>query len=309
MQLGITIPQIGNHADPQAVRTVAQAAEQAGFHSLWALDRVLAPVAPRSPYPASADGALPDEFGRVLDPIGVLTLAAAVTQRIRVGTNVLVAPLYPPVLLARSLTTLDLISGGRLTAGLGLGWSVDEYEAVGIPQRHLGRRVEEILDVLQAVWAEEVTAIRTGTEHVAPSVIGSKPVQQGGPEILLAAYTPAGLDRVARRANGWTPAGVPLDAVAAMWAGVRSQAESAGRDPHELRLVVRANVHCGERFVGPGRPDFVGSLDQVAADLVTAREIGADELILELQMCTRTTDGLIQRALDITAAADVAVAS
>jgi probable F420-dependent oxidoreductase len=305
MDIGISIPQIGALADPAATRSVAQAAETAGFSSVWALDRLLAPVEPRSPYPASPDGVLPPQFRSVLDPIGVLTLAAAVTERIRIGTNVLVAPFYPPVLLARSLTTLDRISEGRLTAGLGLGWSVDEYDAVGVPQRDLGRRMEEILDVLEAVWRDDVPAVRTSREHVPASTIGSKPSRPGGPELLLAAYTPAGLERVARRADGWTPAGVPLDATAPMWSSVRDLAESYGRDPDELRLVVRANVHCGARATGPGRADFCGDVHQVAADVARARELGVDEVILELQMTVSSASELMDLALEISTGSDV----
>lgn len=308
MHIGISLPQIGACADISSVRTVAQQAEAAGFASLWALDRLLAPVEPRTPYPGSADGVLPPQCRSVLDPIGILTLAAAVTERVRIGTNVLVAPWYPPVLLARSLATLDQISRGRLSVGLGLGWSVDEYDAVGVPRRNLGQRAEEVLDVLHAVWNDDVTSIRTSREHVVPSVIGVKPVQTGGPEILLAAFTPAGLDRVARRSDGWTPAGVPLVAVAPMWDGVRQLAEAHGRDPHALRLVLRANVACGERWASADRPDFHGSVDQVADDLMRARDLGVDEVVLDLQMTVAAPEQLLDLAQQIRAAADVPVA-
>src|SRR5690348_5693220 len=122
MRYGIGLPQVGHLADPDAVRAVAIAAEAAGLSSLWAMDRLLAPLDPRTPYPATPDGVLPIEQHTVLDPLGLLTLAASVTTRVRLGTSVLVAPWYAPALLARSLTTLDLISRGRLTVGLGLGW-------------------------------------------------------------------------------------------------------------------------------------------------------------------------------------------
>src|SRR4051794_40549133 len=101
MRIGLAIPQIGALADPTITRQVAVAAEQAGYSSLWALDRLLAPLNPSTPYPASPDGVLPDEQSRVLDPLGVLTLAAAVTTTIRIGTSVLVGPWYPPTILAR----------------------------------------------------------------------------------------------------------------------------------------------------------------------------------------------------------------
>src|SRR3954447_26397056 len=190
--IGLALPQVGRVAGPAAIIEVAKAADRLGYSSVWAMDRLLAPVAPRTPYPASPHAELPDEQRIVLDPLGVLTLAAAVTERVRLGTGVLVAPWYAPALLARSLTALDHISSGRLTVGLGLGWSVDEYEAVGVPQRRLGNHSEEILDVLDAVWTSEVVSYDGERYRIAPSTILPKPVQNPRPPLLLAAYTPAG---------------------------------------------------------------------------------------------------------------------
>jgi alkanesulfonate monooxygenase SsuD/methylene tetrahydromethanopterin reductase-like flavin-dependent oxidoreductase (luciferase family) len=156
MRIGLSVPQLGALAQPHAVTTVATEAEIAGYDSLWVMDRLLAPLHPRSAYPGTPDGALPAEHHRVLDPLVVLTHAAAVTDRVRLGTNVLVAPWYPPVPLARSLTTLDLLSGGRLTVGLGIGWSADEYDATGASMHGRGARLEEILDVLEHAWTGDI---------------------------------------------------------------------------------------------------------------------------------------------------------
>ena len=283
MRYGMGLPQLGPLAAPDAVRTVATAADAAGLSSLWALDRVLAPVHPRTPYPASPDGVLPIEQHTVLDPIGVLMVAASVTERIRIGTSVLVAPWYAPVLLARSLTTLDLISGGRLTVGLGLGWSVDEYDAVGVEQRNLGSNIEEVLDVLHAVWTDEVVEHHGQRYDIAPSTIDPKPAQRSGPPVLLAAYTPAGIDRIARRADGWTPAGLPVAAIAPLFATVRDAAATYGRDPDALQLVVRANIKVTARSLDGERPSYWGSIDQIVSDLVATRAAGAHEVILDAQ--------------------------
>src|SRR4051794_5717491 len=217
---GLALPQVGRLAGPAAVIEVAKAADDRGYSSIWAMDRLLAPVSPRTPYPASPDGELPQEQRAVFDPLGVLTLAASVTERVRVGTNVLVAPWYPAVLLARSLTTLDHLSAGRLTVGLGLGWSVDEYEAVGVAQEGLAAKAEELLDVLDAVWTTDIVEHHGDRYHIAPPTILPKPKQSPRPPLLLAAYTPAGLDRIARRADGWTPAGLPVAAVGPMWSSI-----------------------------------------------------------------------------------------
>jgi probable F420-dependent oxidoreductase len=280
VRVGISCPQTGDLADPHAVREVALDAERSGYSSLWVHDRLLGPVAPRTPDRGARDGSPPDDRGTTLDPIGVLTLVAAVTERVRVGTSVLVAPWYPPVLLARSLATLDHVSAGRLTIGFGLGWSIDEYEAAGVPRTHLAARLEESLDVLDAVWDDDPVSFVGARLRVVPSYVRPKPVQRPRPPLLLAAYTPKGLARVARRADGGNPAGLPVDALRPMWNAVRDLAAGYDRDPDALELVVRANMVVTERPVGAERPSYCGTIDQIAEDLDATRETGADEVIL-----------------------------
>ena len=130
MRFGFALPQVGSGVGPEALITVAKRAEDLGFDSFWVLDRILWPGNPREPYPIG-DGLLPVKYKSVLDPLGTLTFAAAHTRRAALGTSVLNLPWYNPVLLARQLTTLDILSGGRLKVGFGVGWSQDEYQAAG----------------------------------------------------------------------------------------------------------------------------------------------------------------------------------
>ena len=130
MRFGFALPQIGSLAGPEALAMVAKRAEVLGFDSLWVLDRLLWPVSPRAPYPIG-DGSLPVQYKNAFDPVETLMFAAAHTSRIALATGVLNLPWYNPVLLARRLTTLDILSGGRLRVGFGIGWSPDEYEAAG----------------------------------------------------------------------------------------------------------------------------------------------------------------------------------
>jgi probable F420-dependent oxidoreductase len=308
MRLGVSLAQVGRLADPASVRSAAVAAEQVGYSSIWVHDRLLAPVDPRSPYDGVPGAELPPEHANALDPLSVLTYAAAVTSRVRLGTSVLVAPWYRPALLARSLSSLDVLSDGRLTVGLGLGWSLDEYEAVGVPQRELGRRLEEALDVLSVVWGADPVAYEGRDLHIAPALMGPKPVQRPRPPVLLAAYSPDGLDRVARRADGWNPAGLPVEMLAPMWTTVRALAAGHGRDPDDLELVVRANIRLTARPVEGERPSYHGTLDQVAVDLDATRAAGAHEVILRLDGDLGLNQALehyacIAEALELTAAA------
>src|SRR5262245_35380882 len=124
MRLGYTLPQLGSGIGPEMVARCARRAEDLGFDSLWVIERILWPSSPRKRYP-SGDGSLPVKYKQVLDPLETLTFAAAHTHRVALGTSVLDFPCYNPVLLARRLTTLDVLSAGRLRIGFGMGWSPD----------------------------------------------------------------------------------------------------------------------------------------------------------------------------------------
>lgn len=298
MKLGLGLPHLGTFASPDAIRTVAITAEAVGLDSLWAMDRLLAPVAPRTrAYPGRSDGMLPAAQQTVIDPLVALTVAATVTDRVAIGTDVLVAPWYAPVLLARTLAAVDQVSSGRLVVGLGLGWSVDEFEAVGVPMTRRGRRIEEILDVLAAVWNDDTIDIRTGHEHIAPSVIGAKPVQRPRPPVLLGANSVAGLERIARRADGWLPFGVPLDDIEERWSSTLQIAERHGRDPDDLQLVVRADVRLQALPARRHRTAFTGSCTEVMDDIDRARHIGSTELILDFHASAHSIDEYVDSAM------------
>lgn len=261
MRLGVSLAQTGRLADPAAIRSAATAAEQVGYSSVWVLDRLGA-------------GGRPD-LTTVLDPLTVLTYAAACTTRVGLGTSVLVAPWYRPALLARSLSSLDVLSDGRLTVGLGLGASLDEFAAVGVPRQELGRRLDDALDVLDDVFAPSSGAHRR-------------------PPVLLAAGSTDDLDRVARRADGWNPSGLPVDLLAPMWATVRDLAAGHGRDPDSLRLVVRATIDLRDEPIDGERDPYSGTDEQIAADLEDTRRAGADEVILGVEC-----DDCLDEALDV----------
>src|SRR5215831_6950665 len=171
MRLGFGLPQAGQAAGPDAVSKVARRAEQLGFSSLWVFDRFLYPIKPQVPYPAG-DGSLPDLYKKVLAPLETLTFAAARTGHIAVGTSVLNLPWYNPALLARRLTTLDVLSGGRLRAGFGIGWMPDEYDAAGVPWKERGKRADEALTTLKAVWTSDTVEIEGAGFKIPKSHFG-----------------------------------------------------------------------------------------------------------------------------------------
>ena len=282
MRFGFALPQIGSLVGPEALVTVAKRAEDLGFDSLWVLDRILWPVDPRAPYPIG-DGSLPLQYKHVLDPVETLTFAAAYTSRIALATGVLNLPWYNPVLLARRLTTLDVLSRGRLRVGFGIGWSPDEYEAAGAPWQDRGKRADESIEVLKKIWTTDPVEFQGKHYRIAKSFIGPKPVQKPHPPIYLAAFTPSAMKRVAAEAHAWLPVGIPLTGIGAMFEAIKNMAKEAGRDPSALELIVTAGVEIHKRPIEKERIEFTGSVEQIGEDFATARKVGAAEIAIYAQ--------------------------
>jgi len=224
---------------------------------------------------------LPEAYKVVLDPLETLTFAAAQTKRIALGTSVLDMPYYNPVMLARRLTTLDVFSAGRLRIGLGQGWSKDEYEAVGASFQGLGQRADEFIQVLKTIWTTDPVEFRGRYFQIPRSIIQPKPVQKPHPPLYLAAFSQGALKRAATLANGWLPAGVPLDGMKQMMAGLKDMAKAAGRDPASVEVVVRANLSITQRPSGKERSIFSGTLEDIKADVSAVRAFGAQEICFD----------------------------
>ncbi|MGH7824873.1 MAG: TIGR03619 family F420-dependent LLM class oxidoreductase, partial [Candidatus Binatia bacterium] len=224
MRFGFALPQVGSTAGPEALAMVAKRAEDLGFDSLWVLDRILWPVNPRAPYPLG-DGSLPIQYKNVLDPVETLTFAAPHTSRIALATGVLNLPWYNPVLLARRLTTLDILSRGRLRVGFGIGWSPDEYEAAGATWQDRGKRADEAIEIVKKIWTTDPVEFHGKHYRIPKSFIGPKPVQKPHPPIYMAAFTPSAMKRVAAEADAWLPVGIPLSGVGAMFDGIKNMAK------------------------------------------------------------------------------------
>jgi probable F420-dependent oxidoreductase len=307
MRLGFTLPQLGSGIGPETVARCATRAEDLGFDSLWVIERILWQRSPRPPYPIG-DGSLPVKYKNVLDPLETLTFAAAHTRRVALGTSVLDLPLYNPVLLARQLTTLGVLSAGRLRIGFGMGWSPDEYEAAGVPWEERGKRADEIIQALKTIWTTDPVEFQGKYYRVAESVIGPKPVQKPHPPIYMAAPAPAALKRVALEADGWLPVvtstafvGIPLSGIGSIFEGIKQMAKNADRDPSTLALIVRANVESHDAPIEKERVDFTGSLEQIADDIKATEKLGAAEMVLDAQFSpgVETGDDVIARMEDL----------
>ena len=161
MQIGLRLPQTGrNHATKEYITLIAKQAENANFHSLWVLERLLWPINPQNPYPGTEDGKFPDDWQYIFDPLETLIFVAANTTKIALGTSVIDMLFHNPVILARRFATLDILSEGRAICGLGIGWSKDEYRVSDIPFQYRGKRADEYVQILKRVWTDDVVEFK-----------------------------------------------------------------------------------------------------------------------------------------------------
>jgi probable F420-dependent oxidoreductase len=214
---------------------VAEGAERLGYHSLWVFQRLLYPVAPKNEYyGAPGQNPWPPPFRSVLDPLVVLSFAAAVTRRARLGVSVLIMPFYNPVVLGKLLASLDVMSRGRLDVGLGIGWSIDELEAAG-DWTPPGERADEFLRVLNAVWADDPAQFRGRFYTLAPSHVAPRPVQQPRPRLLVGGYADAVFRRAVTLADGYTGGNVPFPAMARIGRVCATRPSARAAIPRECR--------------------------------------------------------------------------
>ncbi len=279
-RLGFGLPISGSWATPGTVAAVARRAEELGYASLWVFQRVAVPV----------DDDYGPQYRSVLDPVVALGFAAAVTERVRLGTAVLNAPYTPPAVLAKQLATVDVLSGGRLDVGLGLGWAPHEFAAVGAPWERRGARLAEYVACLRALWADDPVEFAGEFFTVPPSRMLPKPVQRPAPPVLLGGAADAALRRAGRIADGWISASRhDLTAIGTAIGTLRGAAEQAGRDPAALRVVVRGVVALGDEArsrAGTRRP-LTGTAEQIRDDLGRLGEAGVTEVFLDLNFAPR----------------------
>jgi probable F420-dependent oxidoreductase len=282
MKVGLLLPNIGMAATRENILYIAKEAEAAGLDSLWVIDRLLWPQRPQTPYVATPDGSLPTEYRNVLDPFATLSYVAANTERISLGTSIADMPFYSPVILARQFASLDVLSGGRVIAGLGLGWSKDEYEASNVPFKDRGSRADEILSILKRAWTEDVVEFQGKFYRVPASRIDLKPIQKPHPPILLGGFSPNTFSRVAKYADGWIPiAGFgPLDQVGQAINGLKDQVRKSGRDPSKVKIFMLTYPNVLDSSAAKeGRLPLTGTIEEIGEDIQKIKQLGADHIM------------------------------
>ncbi|MFD5080250.1 LLM class F420-dependent oxidoreductase [Streptomyces sp. NPDC058371] len=304
-RLGLGLPQMRQYDLGRDVPDVARAAERIGFESLWVFERALFPEPATQGLYGIEGLPWPERYRGVADPLVTLALAAAATERATLGSSVLVAPLHVPFQLAKSLATLDAASGGRVVAGLGTGWSLDEYAAASVrPFDERGQALDEVIEVCRAVWGPDPVVYDGKVTHIASAVVGPKPARPI--PILLAASSRKARRRLVDHADGWLPIGMGAAQVAAQWRELQDLAAERGRT-EPLRTVLRVNAeYTAQAHTGAKRQPFQGNVEQIVTDLAAYAEIGLDEILLDLQGGTRDAEELKDAAAAVYTAARAA---
>ena len=274
MKIGFGAPVSGAWATPGNLAAFAARAEQAGYDSLWAFQRLLVPVG----------SAMEPVYHSVLDPMVALGFAAASTSRIRLGVAVVNFPFVSPAVLAKQAATVDVLSGGRHELGLGIGWMPEEFEATGASMPGRGARTEEYIAVLRALWADGVSRFSGEFYSVPAGRADPSPVQAGGPPVLLGGSARPALQRAGRLADGWvTSSRADLSRIGEGIEVVRSAAQDAGRDPGAIRIICRGVVRTGAHAPGDGgRRRLSGSYEQIRADTAWLADQGVTEVFYDL---------------------------
>jgi len=276
MKVGICCNGVGEAAAESYIRTSAIAAEDAGFSTIWVGEHVvLFEAYPDSTYPYAgdygADVPIPDPTVPIVDPLIAMTWMAASTRKIEVGSGIVILPQRNPVVLAKELATLDALSGGRVVFGAGVGWCREEYEAVGVPWKGRGRRMDENLAALRALWRDQASTFKGDTVAFERAYLYPKPARNNDIPILIGGESDAALRRVATHGDGWLAFKLSVEDAPDRIRLLRQLTTERGRDPDSLRLAVAIFSHTTDddlkRYRDAGITEF---------NLVTAGELPAD---------------------------------
>jgi len=243
MEIGLHLPQVGPLANREDITTFAQRAEELGFDSLWVSDHVVVPRALGSRYPYNREGSFPVPPDLpFLEAVATLLYVAGVTQRVKLGTTVLIIPMRNPIVNAKELASLDVLSGGRLILGVGAGWMGEEFDALGVPFEKRGARLDEYIRLYKQLWTEDNPSFHGKFWQIEDVGFSPKPLQKPHPPIWVGGHSAAALRRAGRLGDAWHAIGIAPERVREQYEQVLQHAKDAGRDPTGVGLSIRTRL-------------------------------------------------------------------
>lgn len=289
MNIGISLPTVGPIGEREFLLDTSRTADRLGFHSVWATDHVVLPKERRSEYPykRSTTEMLFTPGVAWLDPVATMGVAAGATERVMIGSAVLVLPYRNPVVLANEVASLDRLSEGRIILGIGAGWLAEEFEALGVPPAERGARTDEYIRAMKTLWASaEPVSFEGRFVRFHDVVLASRPTQRGGPPVYVGGNTRPALRRVGALADGWLGMELWAEEIPDVRAGIERAAKEAGRDPSDIALSVRRGVRPPFEISDflPARRSLSGTAREVADELLAYADQGVTTMILDLAM-------------------------
>ena len=287
---GTSLPSRGEMAGPEQLRNVAQRAEALGYDHVWVSDHIILPKKVDSFYPYAEDGVAtfkPDE--PYYEPLSALNFIAGCTQRVRLGTHVLIIPYRNPVLTAKILSTLDVLSGGRVILGAGVGWMEEEFQAMGLDTyKERGAVTDEYLQVYKELWTKEDASFDGKYYQISDTGFEPKPVQKPHPPVWIGGHSGPAVRRAAKYGDGWMPIGLRPPAIlepeelAGKIARLRKLTVEAGRAEDAVALTFSTGVVFNDA-AGSSRAWMQGNPDQIASDLRQYQDLGVSNFIVNFQ--------------------------
>ncbi len=294
MRFGFYLPNSGDGALPDALASISRLGDQLGFDCMVAPDHILMPRQVDSVYPYSITGNIlaggNSGAGEWPEQITMLAFLAGITERIRLVTSVMIVPYRNPLLCAKMLATLDMLSKGRLVVGVGVGWMEEEFELLDAPPFvDRGAVTDEYLRAFIELWTAENPSFDGKYVKFSDIIFLPKPVQQPHPAIWVGGHSRAALRRAARLGNAWHPVGAipasPMEPeeITEKLAYLHHHAERAGRNPSEIQVTMKAPLYDASSSLGGGRRRFSGSPDAVVEDIRAYAEVGVGEIIFDFR--------------------------
>jgi probable F420-dependent oxidoreductase len=309
MRYGFTLPGRGPLATPDNLAAIAKRGEELGYHLLLFGDHIVVPRHIASPYPYTETGEFPGSAsGEAMEQLTVLAFLAGQTRTIRLVTSVIIVPHRNPLVAAKALATLDVLSKGRLIVGVGVGWMREEFEALGLPPfDERGAVTDEYIRAFKELWTSDNPSFEGKYCRFSDIAFLPKPVQRPHPPVWVGGESRRALRRAAELGNGWYPIGsnpqFPLgepEQLAASLQRLAAYAKEAGRDPTEIDVVYRTpdyQLTKNGRGAIPSteaRRPFVGSADEIAADIRRYEAMGVGSLVLDFARLSRNPDEMLQ---------------
>jgi probable F420-dependent oxidoreductase len=289
MRFGFGIPHAGAAASgPEVVRFV-QRAEALGFESVWAGDHIVLPSGGTTQYPYTADGSFvrPSTEG-FLEPFTLLAYAAAATTTIKLGMTVIILPYRNPIVQAKMLACLDVLSGGRLICGVGVGWLEQEFQVLQAPYKDRGPVSDEYLEMFKILWTQDQPEFHGRFYDFDGITLYPKPIQKPHPPIWVGGHSRRAIRRAVRSGDAWHPTRQTPDFVKQHLPFLQQEAQRLGRDPKALTVSLKRSLHftdIGLSGEAPSRSNnaLIGTTREVIADLRRCQEVGIHQLTFDFR--------------------------